>query len=123
MKFKASAVIKRDKKWFAGYLDGLEFKVNKEIERLKDVKDVTSYSTLKSYLKSKDKSSELEAFILKKIRADSVYILDKPVYPSIEEFENYWWQELNELCLGCKCSCKQSSKVIVEVCKGYESKN
>jgi hypothetical protein len=123
MEIKVSAVVKRGRKWFVGYLDGIEFKVNKEVKRLRDVKDVTDYKTLKSYLKLKDKSIELESFILKKIKADKVYILDKPIYPSIEEFENYWWNELNELCLKCKCSCKQSSKVIVEVCKLYDPRS
>lgn len=123
MDIKVSAVVKRDGKWYVGYLDGLEFKVNKEVKRLRDVKEVTDYKTLKRYLKLKDKSATLEPLILKEIKADKVYILDKPVYPSIEEFENYWWKELNELCLGCKGECKQSSKVIVEVCKLYDPRS
>jgi hypothetical protein len=123
MEIKVSAVVKRGRKWFVGYLDGLEFKVNKEVKNLRDVKEVTDYKTLKSYLRLKNKSDDLGPLILEKIKADTVYILDKPVYPSIEEFENYWWKELNELCLGCKGECKQSSKVTVEVCKLYESKS
>jgi len=120
MEFKASVVVKKDGKWFAGYLDGYKFTPNKEVKKLSDVKEVTSYKTLKKYLKDTNKSLTIIPLILEKTELESIYILNKPINPSDEEFENYWWEEYNSMCKICKKDCKQSSKVIIEKCPSYE---
>ena len=117
MEIKVSAVVKRDNKWFVGYINGFEFKENKEIKRLKDVKDITDYKTLKNFLKNSGKEEILEKVILEKTGLQSIYILDKPVWPDAEEFENWWWESINQKCKDCKMDCKQCSKVEIIKCQ------
>ena len=124
MNLKASVVVKKDKKWFVGHINGFEFKENKQIKRLKDVKDVTNYKTLKSFLKDSDKDVSLEKVILEKTGLQSIYILEKPIWPDSEEFESWWWSDINKKCKDCELDCKQCSRVEVikcqNDCKGNE---
>jgi len=39
------------------------------------------------------------------------------------QFEKKWWKDLNELCLKCKKSCKQSSKAMIVECPSFEKKD
>jgi len=116
MEFKVSAVVKRNGKWFIGYLDGPKFKETKQVKRLKDVKEVTNYKTFKKYLKDRSLSLSLEPLILERLGLQSIYILDRPIEPSAEEFEAWWWNEMSEICKKCKLTCKQSGRVTVVSC-------
>jgi hypothetical protein len=120
IELKISAVVKKDGKWFIGYLDGLNFKTTRQIKKLKDVKKVTDYKTFKRFLKDQDKSPDLEPLILQKTGLQKIYVLDKPIEPGIKEFENWWWSSINKKCLDCIGTCKQSSKVELVKCPDYE---
>lgn len=116
---KLSIAFKKDNKWFAGYLDNNQYYVNKEFKKLSEIKQFSNYVKLDTYLKNKKKDTNK---IKKLLESNSVYILEKPVFPVSEsnEFNNYWWSEINPLCEDCEKECKQSSKVIVEACKSYK---
>jgi hypothetical protein len=118
--FKASVVAKLKDKWFIGFIKGNRFIIKKEVSKLSDVKEASSYVGLKTWLKRKDRDVKLAEKILKKHKASSMYILEKPIEPTDEEFENYWWDTINKKCQKCQGECKQSSKVIIERCKLYK---
>lgn len=120
MEFKISAVVKKDGKWYIGFLDGPEFKETKQVKRLKDVKEVTDYKTFSKYLKDRDLSPTLEKVILKQLNLDSIYVLDKPVEPSAEEFEAWWWNDVYKICKACIHDCKQSSRIKYLSCKKFK---
>ena len=120
MEFKVSAVVKKDNKWFIGFLDGPEFKETKQIKRLKDVKDVTNYKTFSKYLKDKKLAPTLEKLVLKQLNLDSIYILDRPIDPSSEEFEAWWWTDVYKICRVCVHECKQSNRIKYLSCKKFE---
>ena len=122
MEFKISAVVKKGGSWFIGYLDGLNFKTTKQVKRLSDVKEVTDYKTFKRFLKDQGKSLDLEPLILEKTGLQKIYVLDKPIEPGTKEFENWWWNSLNDMCWECTQTCKQSSKVKIIKCPQYEKK-
>ena len=122
MEFKISAVVKKDGKWFIGYLDGLNFKTTKQVKKLNDVREVSDYKTFKRFLKDQGKSLDLEPLILKRTGLERIYVLDQPIEPSAEEFESWWWSGINKECLDCTQPCKQSSKVVLVVCPQFEEK-
>ena len=39
-----------------------------------------------------------------------------PEDPTPKQWNNYFWKELNEYCLSCSKSCKQSAKVTLVYC-------
>ena len=122
MEFKISAVVKKENKWYIGFLDGLTFKITKEVKKLSDVKEVTDYKTFKSFLKDQDKSLDLEPLILEKTGLQKIYVLDKPIEPGVKEFTSWWWSDINKKCSDCICTCKQSSKVEILKCPQYEKR-
>lgn len=126
MKIKASVVVKKNKKWYIGYIEGYKFHKKSEVKKLTDVKNVTNYVTLAKYLKSKNKKYNIKSLvplILKKCNVDSIYILDKPINPSDGEFENFWWSDMSEKCKKCEKECKQSSKAKLINCKSFKEIN
>lgn len=120
-----NAVVKRGGKFYLGSLNiqidegvykGYAWNEAKPISRLSDVKDAASYKTLAAWLKEKDEKPELKDSILEATSAESIYLLDRPIDPTPEEFEDYWWSGINEECEKCGKSCKQSDKVVVVKC-------
>lgn len=117
------AVIKRRGKWFIGFIkpDG-KFKEKKEIKKLSDVKEMSNYMTLGRFLKTKAKDGKYEMpkgfqeKVMKKLKAQSAYILDKPVGLSRKEWEQWWWAEFHNLCKKCQAECKQSHRVTIQSC-------
>jgi len=122
MDFQLSAVVKEGNSWFIGKIDGLKFKPYKQIKKLKDVNEVASYKPLKAYLKDNGKSVLLAEKLLKELKLNSIYVLDKPSYCDEKEFEEYWWSQYNELCLKCIKKCKQSYKTEIWNCNDYMEK-
>jgi hypothetical protein len=116
-----SAVIKRKGKWLIGFItsDG-KFRKKSEIKKLADVKEVANYMTLKRFLKEKSKGKVPDGFekkCLKKMKAETCYILDKPIELTPEEWEQYWWEEIHPWCKICDYECKQSFHVVIQSCK------
>jgi len=126
MQIKESVVIKQNKKWYIGYIEGYKFYKKSEVKKLLDVKNVTNYITLAKYIKNKNKNYDVKqtvSLILNNIGLDSIYILDKPINPNTKEFKNYWWSDLNNICKKCHWGCKQSSRVILNSCKSFKDIN
>ena len=124
MKIKASVVVKKNKKWYIGYIEGYKFHKTSEVKKLTDVKDVTNYITLAKWLKNrKHNVKQLIPIILKETKLDTIYILDKPINPSDKEFDNYWWSDICEKCKKCEKDCKQSSKTNLINCKSFKDMN
>ena len=121
MKLKVSAVVKKDKKWYAGYINGTKFTTNKEITSPLDIKDANKYISLKKYLILKNEAPDVEDNILKELEFQKIYILEKPIDPSAEEFKEYWWSGINDLCDLCNKNCKQSNKVHIVNCPSFAS--
>lgn len=119
---KISVVVKRDNKWYVGWVNGKQFHVTQPIKKLSDVKDITGYVTIKKYLKDRGMDVNLEKELLKTFDFQSVYVLTRPINPSAEEFEAYWWENINIKCKPCEYACKQSSKVILEYCPNFKLK-
>ena len=118
--FKASVVCKLRDQWFIGFIKGNKFIIKKEVAKLGDVKEASSYVGLKTWLKRKGRDVALAEKIMKKHGASSMYILERPIEPTDEEFETYWWDTINRKCQKCQGECKQSSKVIIERCPSYK---
>jgi len=120
MKLSVSIVARRGKKWYIGFLKDQEFVMTKEVKKLSDVKEASSYITLRQHLKKKKKDLKHEKTILKQANFDKIYVLTRPIDPTVEEFESYWWSDLNKVCKDCVKSCKQSSKVKLVSCGRQE---
>jgi len=118
MKINSSAVIKKDGKWFLGFIQDNSFKSKRQIKKLSDAKDISDYKTLKNFLKEKLKNYSEKDYekYLKKLNVEKCYILEKPVELTGREWEKWWWNNLNPLCINCKKSCKQSSRVEIVNC-------
>jgi len=124
MNLCSPAVIKRKGKWLLGFIkpDG-EFKEKGFITKLSDVKHIANYMTLKRFLKIKAEGTVAkmpENFpnkVLKKLDAESAYILDKPIDLSRKEWEQWWWAEFHKLCISCQFECKQSHRVSMHSCR------
>lgn len=126
MELRESVVVKKNKKWYIGYIAGYKFYQSSEIKKLSDVKNVTNYITLAKYIKNQNKNYNVKqtiSLILNKTGLDSIYILDKPINPSDEEFENHWWSNVNKTCKKCEWMCKQSSKVKLFKCSSFKEIN
>ena len=117
---KASVVVKIGDGWFIGYLEGLVFTKNKQIKRLADVKDVSSYVTLKKYLKDQKKDPLLESVILNETKLKKIYVLDIPAYCSEKEFDDYYWGKFADKCMKCSNLCKQSGIVKLHYCPDFK---
>ena len=65
MKFEDYVVVKKDNQWLVGKIEGYEFTPYQEIKKLSDVNDVSSYITLKQYIKkNKLKASLFDILLL-----------------------------------------------------------
>jgi len=93
----------------------------KSLTKLADVKD-QGFITLGSWLKL-TKSVLNPDELMEKMGCSSLYIhyaeAPNPDTKSVKAWEKIWWKEPNEYCLGCKKSCKQSSKVDILSCSQY----
>ena len=118
-----SVVAKKDNKWFIGSFNKEDkFVKKREVKKLKDVKEVSSYTSLKIYLKKNKYDKLLEKKIMEKTGLKSIYVLNKPVDPDEEEWNKYWWKEHNNVCKKCTHNCKQSYKTIIYKCNKFEEK-
>jgi hypothetical protein len=117
MNLYAPAVIKKGGKWLIGFikLDG-EFREKGTIKKLSDVKELSSYMTLKKFLKIRGAPDGFQGKVLKKLGAESAYILDKPINLTKKEWELWWWAAFNDLCKKCLFDCKQSYRVEIHMC-------
>jgi hypothetical protein len=115
-----SVVAKRGKDWLIGKIENGVFTAYKQIKRLKDVGDASSYVTLKNYLKSRKLNSALDVAIMEQTGLSSIYVLSRPSYCDEAEWDSYWWKLLNDKCLSCKKKCKQSSFANIVECPQYE---
>lgn len=122
MALTESVVVRKDNQWFLGNINKNVFTRGQTVERLKDVKNVTEYISLKQYLKREQMPATLEVTILKETGLNRIYILSKPVNPTAEEFERYWWKSHNRRCKKCIHKCKQSSKVEIFYCNQFKAK-
>jgi len=123
MQINESVVVKKDKKWYIGYVKGYTFHKTGEVKKLADVKNVTNYVTLAKYIKMKNKNYDVKQivpFILANTGLDTIYVLDKPINPDNKEMENFWWSNINEICEKCEWMCKQSSRVILHNCASFK---
>jgi len=120
MNLCSPAVIKKDGKWFIGFIkpDG-EFREKMVIKKLSDVKELSNYMTLRKFLKIKSQGKAPDSFekeVLDKLGAQSAYILDKPLNLTKKEWEQWWWAEFHKLCLRCQHECNQSHRVEIHAC-------
>lgn len=124
MNLCAPAVIKKGGKWFIGFIkpDG-EFREKGTIKKLSDVKELSNYMTLKKFLKIRGASDGFQGKVLKKLGAESAYILDKPINLTKKEWELWWWAEFNDLCKKCLFDCKQSYRVDIHMCPFLRGEN
>ena len=116
MNFEESLVAKIKGKWYIGYVKDLVFYQNVEIKKLSDIKGISNYVTFKKFLIDSGKDPKLDEVLKESIDAESIYILNTPMFPSDEEFEKYWWADINDYCKDCVKGCKQSSKVEIIRC-------
>jgi hypothetical protein len=108
-------IIKKKNKWIVGFLNGTNITEKMEFNRLSDIKKISSYKPISKYVKK-----QYEKKILKKHNIEKIYVLDYPIDLTKKEFEKWWWAFYNKKCIDCKKSCKQSFKVKIIQCKGYE---
>ena len=123
MKNKISVAVKKDREWFIGHIEGSKFIPINQIKKLSDVKNISSYVTLKTYVKKNNMSPEFEKDLLKKTGLDKIYILNRPIFKNEKEFEKHWLTEHNDICKTCTKGCKQSKYVTLVSCPDYERKN
>ena len=120
MKVVATAVIKKDGKWYQGFINQYSFQWKKEITKLSDVKEVSDYKTLYAYIRDKGGDTSICEEMMKAINCDSCYVLDKPIDLTESQFYLYHWADYFEKCKTCINSCKQSHKVKELVCPQYK---
>lgn len=116
----ASVVIKKNNKWFLGFIDGKKLIEKKPIKKLSDIKKETTYRGLSAYLKL-NKYKLTEEQILKKLKVDKIYVLKNPIGLEAKELEKWMWMDYNKKCKKCIKNCKQSHRVNLVSCKGYKS--
>ena len=117
MELECYAVIRKGNKWSLGKIKGLEFTLHKKIKKLSDVKDVSSYVSLKKYLADNKMDASLEEVILKEVGCDSMYILTSE---ESYEWDKNWWKEYNTECMKCSKDCKQSYLADIWSCEDYD---
>ena len=119
MKFEDYVVVKQGNDWLIGKIKGYKFTPYQQVKKLSDVKDVSSYISLKKYITKNKFKPSLAKLLLKKTGLKSIYILDKPAYIDEDEWDNYWWKEENIKCIKCEKDCKQSSYVDIVSCPDF----
>ena len=118
-----SVVVKNDKnEWWIGKINNGEFFADKQVKRLEDVGDVSSYITLSKYIERVGLDVLIVKNILKNLKLQSIYVLSDRLEScgSVREWKDYWWTKYNEKCLNCSKKCKQSIYAEVLVCKDYK---
>ena len=67
-------------------------------------------------------SDDFTEKMLKKLDAQSCYILDKPVQLTPKEWEKWWWEDYHPWCTDCEYDCKQSRRVEIHNCRMLQEK-
>ena len=117
---KVPAVVKKDGKWFIGFLNGYKFIPSKEVNKLSDVKDVSDYKGLITFLRTSGLDRDEADVILKKSGCESIYVLNKPIDLTEKQFEEFWWTDVFGKCKECINACKQSHMIKELVCPQYK---
>jgi hypothetical protein len=123
LKNEISVVVKNSSdEWWTGTISNGEFLPDKQVKKLEDVGDASSYIILSKYLKRIGLDITLTKSILKKTGLENIYVLYNRLQfcGSVKEWNSYWWAKYNEKCLSCSKKCKQSIYAEVLVCKEYE---
>jgi ABC-type Zn uptake system ZnuABC Zn-binding protein ZnuA len=120
MKIALPAVVKKDGKWYQGFLEGTTFTENKEIKKLSDIKNVAEYKGILAYFISMGYDRKLADDILEKTGLETIYILNKPVDLTVKQLNAYMWSDYFPLCKSCKKKCKQSHIAKDVYCKQFE---
>ncbi len=115
-----NAVVRKGNSWFVGRIENGKFIKERQIKRLKDFGDASSYITLKKFIKDNNLNSEMESKIIEGNELKSVYVLPEAEKKPLTEED--WWATLNDKCIGCCGKCKQSSYVDIVRCPDYKKK-
>lgn len=120
---KKAVVVKKKNKWYKGFLEHDEkatsLAMNGQIKKLSDVKEVSQYKGLKTYLKTSNSIKEYDK-IIERTGCQSIYVLDNPIDLTEKQMESYLWVEVNSVCKKCKKECKQSVYSTIFNCPKYE---
>lgn len=108
-------ILKKKSKWIVAFLNGDKIIEKLEFKRLSDIRKISTYKPISKYIKK-----QYEEKLLKKYNIDKIYVLDYPIELTRKEIEKWWWSFYNKKCVSCKKSCKQSHKIVLIQCKGYE---
>jgi hypothetical protein len=119
MKIALPVVIKKEGKWYQGFLENDKFTENKEIKTLSDIKNVSDYKTITAYIVSIGEDRKIAEELLEKTGFDSIYVLNKPVDLTVKQLNTYLWSDYYPLCKTCKKKCKQSHIVKSLHCDSY----
>lgn len=105
--------------WF-GNFNKWRFKKYFEVNE-KELKKLGKFTSIEEFIIKYWKKQKPLDYILSKLNIEEgLILLTKPLEPSPEEFESYWFRDLNEKCLGCIHDCKQSVHVILIQCPQYK---
>ena len=105
-------IVRKGNDWLVGVCDS-EYKTFKSQKKVKRLKDVNKYTSLKKYLDNDEQVEE----IMKALGVKSFYIMNKSMYLPNDDVEEEWWSDINKDCKKCNKDCKQSSKVKVVKCE------
>jgi hypothetical protein len=109
-------ILKKDKTYQLGTLDKKwNFKVKKEVKRLKDLDG--EYDSLTNFLKNNPEIKYTEETFLAKVGAERAYFLKEE-----SAIEVSFWERLNKKCLSCEKECKQSYFVSIYNCSQYSKR-
>lgn len=121
-------IFKRGYKWFKAKVGGKQdfFLGKTPFKSLSEVRKGGKYITIWTYLK-RNHLPQTEMDVLLAYEVKSLYVKAKgrdsaeikPKNKSEKSMEDFWWSELNEVCLTCINSCKQSSRVLLACCPQY----
>jgi len=120
MKIALPVVVKKDNKWYQGFIEDFNLTINKEIKKLSDIKNISEYKGLITYIRTKGLDRDLANKLLKETNCESIYVLNKPIDLTEKQYESYIWSDYFPLCLKCKKNCKQSHIVKELYCKDFE---
>uniref|UniRef100_A0A6M3JZG1 Uncharacterized protein n=1 Tax=viral metagenome TaxID=1070528 RepID=A0A6M3JZG1_9ZZZZ len=121
MQFKniKNVVVKKNDKWFKGSIEDYVLTSTTEIKGLKDVDNVSSYISLKDYMKKNEFHTFTKEMILKKLDVEMLYISEEP-FTTIKQFKSTYWEDKNLICKKCIKDCKQSSRANVISCSEFK---
>ena len=116
-------MVKIDKQWFFGSLNKWNFrKLEDESIKEKDLKKYGTFFSLEEFVSKYWKKQKPIEYILGKVNCEEIKILkSKPIEPSEDQWESYWFRDLHPLCLACiHEKCKQSSHVVMVSCPQHK---